>query len=74
MKKSAVLINVGRGPIVVEDDLAKAIDNNIIKGAALDVFTIEPLSGESPLLKINNKKSIITPNWSYYAVPSKINT
>lgn len=72
MKKSAVLINVGRGPIVVEEDLAKAIDNNIIKGAALDVFTIEPLSGESPLLKINNKNNLVlTPHVAWASVEAR---
>ena len=55
MKKTSVLINMGRGPIVVEEDLAKAIDENIISGAALDVFSVEPMPENSPLLKIKNK-------------------
>jgi phosphoglycerate dehydrogenase-like enzyme len=49
MKPSARLINVGRGPIVVEQDLAQALEDKQIAGAALDVFSEEPLSGEHPL-------------------------
>ena len=60
MKKTSVLINMGRGPIVVEEDLAKAIDENIISGAALDVFSVEPMPENSPLLKIKNKEKIVT--------------
>ena len=56
MKKTSVLINMGRGPIVVEEDLAKAIDENIISGAALDVFSVEPMPENSPLLKIKYKE------------------
>ncbi|MDD5794813.1 D-2-hydroxyacid dehydrogenase [Clostridium sp. HCP1S3_B4] len=72
MKKSSVLINVGRGPIVVDEDLAKAIDNNIIKGAALDVFTVEPLSEENPLLKVKNKnKLVLTPHVAWASVEAR---
>lgn len=49
MKPSARLINVGRGPIVVESDLVDALENKIISGAALDVFEQEPLDEQSPL-------------------------
>ncbi len=49
MKPSARLINVGRGPIVVESDLVDALENQIIAGAALDVFEQEPLDEQSPL-------------------------
>ena len=72
MKKSSVLINVGRGPIVVDEDLAQAIDNNIIKGAALDVFTVEPLSEENPLLKVKNKnKLVLTPHVAWASVEAR---
>lgn len=72
MKKSSVLINVGRGPIVVDEDWAKAIDNNIIKGAALDVFTVEPLSEENPLLKVKNKnKLVLTPHVAWASVEAR---
>jgi lactate dehydrogenase-like 2-hydroxyacid dehydrogenase len=63
MKKDAVIINVGRGPIVVDEDLARALDEEIIGGAALDVFKEEPIPKENPLLKIKNKdRLVLTPH------------
>lgn len=63
MKKEAVVINVARGPIVVDEDLARAIDEDIIGGAALDVFKVEPIPADNPLLNIKNKdKIILTPH------------
>lgn len=59
MKKDVVLINVARGPIVVDEDLARAIDEEIIGGAALDVFKIEPIPAENPLLKVKNKERLV---------------
>ena len=59
MKKDSILINVGRGPIVVDEDLARALDEDIIGGAALDVFKEEPIPKENPLLKIKNKERLI---------------
>jgi len=50
MKPSAFLVNAGRGGIVDETALAYAVDNGIIAGAALDVYSSEPLPAESPLL------------------------
>ena len=49
MKQSAVLVNVGRGPLVVTDDLVAALDNGVIAGAALDVTDPEPLPQDHPL-------------------------
>ncbi len=49
MKETAVLINVGRGGIVAEADLVRAIQQGQIRGAVLDVFETEPLPDESPL-------------------------
>ncbi len=54
MKPSARLINVGRGPVVVEDDLADALQRQVIAGAALDVFEAEPLDEQSPLWEMPN--------------------
>ncbi len=54
------LVNVGRGKIVVEEDLIKALRERVLKGAALDVFEREPLPQESPLWEIPNL--IITPH------------
>ena len=50
MKKSAFIVNMGRGGIVNEAALAKAIDEELIAGAALDVFVTEPLPQDNPLL------------------------
>lgn len=59
MKKEAVLINVGRGQIVVDADLARAIDEEIIGGAALDVFEVEPIPQDNPLLRVRNKERLL---------------
>ena len=53
MKSSAVLINTARGPIVDENALAQALENQQIAGAALDVYEVEPLPENSPLLKMD---------------------
>ncbi|MFE7810998.1 D-2-hydroxyacid dehydrogenase [Streptomyces sp. NPDC057433] len=49
MQPSAHFVNIGRGPLVVEDALAEALRSHRIAGAALDVFTSEPLTPDSPL-------------------------
>jgi phosphoglycerate dehydrogenase-like enzyme len=54
MKKTAVIINVGRGPIIEEDALLHALSTGRIKGAALDVFDKEPLPREHPMYKLEN--------------------
>lgn len=59
MKRNAVLVNVARGGIVVEQDLADAIDCGIIAGAAVDVFTTEPIGQTHPYFKMKNKDNII---------------
>ena len=72
MKKEAILINVGRGPIVVEDDLAKAIDEDLIGGAALDVFKVEPMRENNPLLKVKNpEKLALTPHVAWASVEAR---
>ncbi|MBQ3513519.1 MAG: D-2-hydroxyacid dehydrogenase [Lachnospiraceae bacterium] len=63
MKQTAVLINVARGPVIVDADLAKALNDNLIMGAALDVFEVEPIPKDNPLLNIkDNTKLIMTPH------------
>ncbi|MBW6409986.1 D-2-hydroxyacid dehydrogenase [Clostridium weizhouense] len=59
MKDDAIVINMGRGPIIVDEDLARAIDENIIGGAALDVFEVEPIPSNNPLLSVKNKEKIV---------------
>jgi D-3-phosphoglycerate dehydrogenase len=54
MKSNAVLINSARGPIVEEPALISALQSNRIAGAALDVFEVEPLPLDSPLMKMEN--------------------
>ncbi len=69
MKKTAYLINMGRGPIVNEADLARAINEGEIAGAGLDVLTKEPMSADNPLLAIKDSdKLVITPHnaWATY--------
>ena len=63
MKSSAYLINVGRGPIVKEGDLCRALNENLIAGAGLDVLEKEPMSADNPLLTIkDSRKLLITPH------------
>ena len=72
MKKSAILINVGRGPIVVEKDLADALEGGQIAGAGLDVLDIEPMSETNPLKNIkDSNKLIITPHIAWAAVEAR---
>lgn len=52
MKPSAYLVNVGRGAIIVEEDLAQAVDEGIIAGAGIDVFVTEPLPENHPYLNM----------------------
>lgn len=63
MKSSAVLLNLGRGPIVNEIALAKALEDGKIAGAGLDVLSVEPMAADNPLAAIKDStKLIITPH------------
>lgn len=61
MKNSSILINTARGKVVDETDLIWALENNIISGAGLDVFEIEPLDRSNPLLKMN-ERVVVSPH------------
>jgi len=54
MKPTAIVMNVGRGPVIHETALIQALQANKIAGAALDVFEVEPLPAESPLWAMEN--------------------
>ncbi|MDR3236822.1 MAG: D-2-hydroxyacid dehydrogenase [Prevotellaceae bacterium] len=72
MKSTALLINMGRGGIINEEDLAKAIDKNVIGGAALDVYAHEPLPAEHPFMHIKNKqKLILTPHVAWASTEAR---
>ena len=72
MKNTAILVNMGRGPIVVERDLSKAIDEDKIRGAALDVFEIEPINEENPLLTVKNKdKLLLSPHIAWASIEAR---
>lgn len=62
-KEGAILVNIARGAVVVEQDLINALQENRLSGAVLDVFETEPLSGDSPLWNMENV--IITPHNSF---------
>ena len=66
MKRSAYLINIGRGAIVDLADLTQALEANEIAGAALDVFETEPLPADSPLWKMG-ERVILTPHVAGYS-------
>jgi phosphoglycerate dehydrogenase-like enzyme len=53
-KRSMILINIGRGPLIEEEGLIKCLENGTIAGAALDVFNIEPLPTSSKIWSLPN--------------------
>ena len=72
MKPSAIFLNLGRGPIVVERDLADALENKTIAGAGLDVLTVEPMSAENPLKRIKDSdRLIITPHIAWASLEAR---
>lgn len=75
MKKNAILINVGRGPIVNETDLVRALNEDRISGAGLDVVCTEPIPADSPLMQIKDStKLIVTPHiaWATYEARTRL--
>jgi len=72
MKDSAYLINVGRGPIVNDADLARALSENKIAGAGIDVMGKEPIEPDNPLMSIqDSEKLIITPHMAWGSVEAR---
>ena len=67
MKKTAFIVNVGRGAVIDEAALAEAIDSGVIAGAALDVYSTEPPKEDSPIMSVKDRERIVyTPHiaWS----------
>lgn len=72
MKPSAILVNAGRGGIVDESALACAVDEGSLAGAALDVYEVEPLPSDSPLLGVAHPERFrFTPHTGWFSVEAR---
>jgi lactate dehydrogenase-like 2-hydroxyacid dehydrogenase len=72
MRPCAIILNTGRGGIINEADLAKALNDNLIAAAGIDVLTKEPIDPQNPLLKVYDKdKILIMPHISWASIESR---
>ncbi len=72
MRPCAILLNLGRGGIVNEKDLARALNENIIAAAGIDVMENEPINANNPMLKLFDKEKIlITPHMAWASIESR---
>ena len=72
MRPCSILLNTGRGGIINEKDLARALNENIIAAAGIDVLEQEPIQPSNPLMKIMDKdKILITPHMAWASMESR---
>ena len=72
MRPCAILLNLGRGGIINETDLARALNNNLIGAAGIDVMEHEPINADNPMLKLYDKEKIlITPHMAWASTESR---
>lgn len=72
MKSSAILLNLGRGPIINEEDLADALEQGQIAAAGLDVLSVEPMQENNPLRRIkDSEKLLVTPHIAWASVEAR---
>ena len=73
MKQTSIFLNLGRGPIVVEEDLKNALQAGEIGAAGLDVLTKEPMDVKNPLREIkDSERLLITPHIAWASVEARI--
>ena len=72
MKPTAYVVNAGRGAIIVEKDLADAVDNGVIAGAGIDVFVQEPIPEDHPYLKMRHPERMrLAPHVAWASVEAR---
>ncbi len=72
MKPKAIIVNMGRGGIVVEEALAKVIDEGVIGGAGLDVYSVEPIPADHPLLHTRHPERLsLTPHIAWASAEAR---
>ncbi|MDO1445669.1 D-2-hydroxyacid dehydrogenase [Rhodocytophaga aerolata] len=72
MKKSAILLNAGRGGIIHEADLARALNEDLIAAAGIDVYEKEPIALQNPLLQVKNKEKLaLTPHFAWASIEAR---
>lgn len=72
MKKSAIFLNLGRGPIVVEKDLKRALETDEIRAAGLDVLSEEPMCTDNPLRGFSDSnRLLITPHIAWASIEAR---
>jgi len=69
MKPTALLINTARGGLIVEEDLAEALQKGVLAGAAVDVVSSEPIRADNPLLRAPH--CLITPHIAWSSLPAR---